>query len=97
MRVNIGNQCSINDQSIISHVLSRFMKSKVIMVKANVGTLSLVIVLKVLSCDGFVENKFSCSSICDGINSGYSGLCCGINKYQRKKTDLEILSRKPIL
>ena len=47
--------------------------------EANVLILSLVIVLKVLSCDGFVENKFSCSSICNGIDSGYSGLCCGKN------------------
>ena len=54
------------------------------MMIANVVALSLVIVLKVLSCDGLVQDKFSCSSICDGIDSGYSGLCCG-KKYSKKE------------
>ena len=55
------------------------------MMIVNVVALSLVILLQVLSCDGLVQDKFSCSSICDGIDSGFSGLCCGKNVQRKKK------------
>jgi len=39
-----------------------------------------MIALKVLNCDAYVEPRFSCATICDGIDTGLSGLCCG-NQY----------------
>ena len=57
------------------------------MLKLHVKTpLCVLLVLQVFSQEAS-QPKLSCASLCEQVDFGYAGICCGKIKYKSKKTN----------